>query len=491
MNIKHVIGRKNELDELGSAFCSKRSEFIAVYGRRRIGKTHLIHHYCSSVTCVYFHVTGIKNGTYEEQLYAFTEALSKTFYTGIKLKTPNNWFDALDVLTKAISTIKKNKKVVLFFDEFPWMVTRRSRLLQALEYQWNHTWAFEGRIKLIICGSSSSWILKNIINNTGGLYNRVTYRMGLEPYTLAETHAYLLSMGNRLNHKQIAEIYMVMGGIPFYLSQVQKSYSVTQNIDKIFFTKKSNLYNEYNLLLSSLFEHSEDYDKLLREIANYRYGIGQADLMKDREIPRGGRSIKRLSELEDVGFIQSFISKGHKEKGKYYKVIDEYILFYLHWIEPNLQQANQNKKIWHTRAASTSWKIWSGIAFEAMCYKHVEEIAKKLEINPGYLAYSWRFIPLKGDKERGAQIDLLFDRGDDAITLCEIKYSDQPFVIDKEYAEKLTRKITVFKQRTRTKKQIFLSLISANGVKQNQYYYKLIDGVVTLEDLFQSARTNE
>lgn len=483
-NIKHVIGREDELKQLNSAVHSKQSEFVAIYGRRRIGKTFLIHHYCSSAKAIYFHMTGIKDGTYEEQLNAFTESLSEAFYGGIKLKVPHNWFEALELLTKAILAVKRSQKVILFFDEFPWMVTRRSRLLQALEYQWNHGWAFEGRIKLIICGSSSSWILKNIINNTGGLYNRVTYRIGLEPYTLTETKAYLSSIGIKLELKQITEIYMVMGGIPFYLSQLQKSYSVTQNIDKLFFTKKSNLYKEYVLLLSSLFEHSDEYDKLLRIIAHYRYGVGQAELMKKKEISYGGRALERLKELEDVGFIQSFIPKGHKEKGKYYKIIDEYILFYLHWIEPNIQHASQNKKLWQNKANSARWKIWSGIAFEAICFKHIDTIAKKLEVDSSALAYAWRYVPVKGDKEQGAQIDLLFDREDDAITLCEIKYSEQPFVIDKEYAEKLSNKIKVFKQRTRTKKQIFVSLISANGVKQNQYFHKLIDGLVSLEDLF-------
>jgi AAA+ ATPase superfamily predicted ATPase len=482
--MKNIIGRKEELETLAAAFSSRSSEFMAVYGRRRVGKTFLIHHYFNSINGVYFPITGIKNGTFEEQLDAFNSTLSKVFYNDIKLERSKNWFAALEALTKAIAGIRKNRKIVLFFDEFPWMVTRRSRLLQALEYYWNHTWAFEGRIKLIICGSSSSWILKNIIHNTGGLYNRVTKRIGLEPFTLSETQAFLESKGIRLSHKRVTELYMVMGGVPFYLSQVQKSQSTAQIIDTLFFNKKSSLYNEYQLLLSALFEQTKDYDFILRTIANYRYGLSQADLLKKPGVPQGGRSITRLKELEDVGFVQSYIPMGHKEKGKYYKIVDEYLLFYLHWIEPNLRSASRMKNIWQSRALTSTWKIWSGYTFESICYKHIEKIADKLNVGPGARASSWRFVPIKASVDQGAQIDLLFERDDDAITLCEIKYTEEPFAIDKQYAEKLKQKTSVFKKVTRTNKQIFLALVSANGIKKTMYSEEMIDGVVTLDNLF-------
>lgn len=479
-----IIGRSEEIETLASAFISKSSEFIALYGRRRIGKTFLIHHYFSSMSCIYFHVTGIKDGSFLEQLSAFNDALGHIFYGGVKLERPKNWFEALDRLTKAISGIRKNKKVVLFFDEFPWMATKRSRLLQALEYYWNHTWAFEGRIKLIICGSSSSWILKNIINNTGGLYNRVTKRMRLDPLTLLESKMFLESNGLKFNHKHITELYMIMGGIPFYLSQVGKNQSIIQIIDSLFFHKKSSLYNEYRLLLSALFEKAEDYDYILRTIANCRSGISQADLLKKPKISRGGRSISRLRELEDVGFIQSYIPMGHKEKGTYYKIIDEYLLFYLHWIEPHLRNPSQIKNIWQSKSMTPTWKAWAGYAFESICYKHINKIADSLGVTSGALAFPWRFVPAKASPEQGAQIDLLFDRDDDAITLCEIKYTNEPFLIDKQYAENLRKKIEVFKRVTRTKKQIFLALISANGIKKNLHSEELINDTATLDDLF-------
>ncbi len=485
MKNKLIFGRNDELEILDSAFKSKTSEFIAVYGRRRIGKTYLIHHYCSSTQCEYFHVTGIRDGSYEDQILSFTKTISSKFYDGIKLQPPKNWLEAFEMLNKAIHKIKKNRKIALFFDEFPWMVTRRSRLLQVLEYYWNHEWAFEGRIKLIICGSSSSWIVKNIINNAGGLYNRVTQRIKLDSFNLTETKEYLRSKSIDYDFKQVSEIYMVMGGIPFYLSQIKKNYSLSQNINKIFFSKQSNLHNEYNLLLTSLFENSVDYDRLLRGIARYRYGVGQAELMKKEKIPHGGRTIERLKELEEVGFIQSFIPKDNKEKGKFYKVIDEYILFYIHWIEPNLKQFEQSEKVWQDKQKSASWSSWSGIAFEAICHKHIREIAKKLEIYSESTAYCWRFIPIKDQESRGAQIDLLFDRDDNAITLCEIKYTDKPFTIDKEYADKFKQKKNVFVNVTRTKKQIFFAIISASGIKENKYSEELLSSVVTLDDLFK------
>lgn len=483
--MKKIIGRKEEIETLNDAFRSKSSEFIAIYGRRRIGKTFLIQHYFTSVNCIYFHLTGIRNGSLEQQLVEFIKVLSAVFYGDAQLEKPKNWFKAFDILTQAISRIKRNKKIVLFFDEFPWMATRRSGLLQALEYHWNHTWAFEGRIKLIICGSSSSWILKNIINNTGGLYNRVTKRIGLEPFTLSETKEFLESRNIRLDHKRIIDLYMIMGGIPFYLSQIPRGHSIIQVVDNLYFTKKSSLYNEYNLLLSALFEYADDYDLILRTIAKYRYGINQAELLKNKGISKGGRSISRLNELEQVGFIQSHIPMGHKEKGKYYKIIDEYLLFYFHWIEPHLKNISKIKNIWQNKAQTSSWKIWAGYAFEALCYKHIELILEKLNINAASFTSSWKFVPAKASSEDGAQIDLLFDRNDNAITLCEIKYTEQPFVIDKQYAYELKRKRAVFKKVTKTDKQIFIVMISASGLKPNIYSEELIDKVLTQDDLFK------
>jgi hypothetical protein len=244
------------------------------------------------------------------------------------------------------------------------------------------------------------------------------------------------------------------------------------------------LYKEYELLLASLFENSDEYDLILREIAKYRYGINQAELLRNKKISKGGRAISRLRSLEEVGFIKSFIPMAHKQKGKYYKIDDEYILFYLHWIEPNLKNLNRGIKLWTHHGQSTAWRVWTGLAFESLCFKHTDKILAKLDIGTALAVDSWRRHSKGRMRDQGAQIDLLFDRSDDAITICEIKYSAKPFIINKEYAKNIVNKINIFRMGIWTNKQIFLAFIAANGLKETLYSRELVGGVVILDDLF-------
>ena len=467
---------------------SSKPEFYALYGRRRVGKTFLIREFFSEQNCIFFQSIGIKEGNLSQQLSAFTVEIGNTFYDRAELKPQKSWMDCFEQLTKGIALVPKNKKVVLFFDEFPWMATRRSGLLQALDYYWNRHWVNDKRLKLIICGSSASWIIKKILNSKGGLHNRVTGTLLLEPFSLDETKKYLNSLGVHLNLKQILQLYLVMGGIPHYLSYIKKGLSATQNIDIMGFTKNGLLYNEFNKLFSSLFEHSEVHEAIIEIIANHRDGIGQAELIRlTSSVSSGGRVSEKLKELEQAGFIISFIPYGHQQKGMYYRVIDEYTLFYFRWIKPivsTIQKQDRTKGFWESQHNTPAWRSWSGYAFEAICYKHIAQIRKGLHINSGALVGSWRYVPRKKSKEMGAQIDLLFDRNDGVITICEIKHTEDPFLIDKQYANKLLNKVNVYKQKTQSDKQIFIALVSANGMKPSLYSEELITGVVTLEDLF-------
>jgi hypothetical protein len=393
-----------------------------------------------------------------------------------------------EMMQTAISQLPKNQKVVLFFDEFPWLVTPRSRLLQVLEYYWNQYWSNDRRIKLIVCGSLSSWIIRNIINNTGGLYNRVTFRLKLEPFNLCETKEFLKSRGIHLNNQQILHLYMATGGVPLYLEQIKKGLSADQAIDDICFSKNGLLVDEAKELFKSLFLNSELYIQLTREIASRRYGITKSELSERLGISRGGRLLERLEDLENAGFIISFLPYKHSEKGTYFRLIDEYTMFYFDWIEPNLRSIKRFAKpigFWLEQAGGSAYKSWCGYTFETLCYKHIPQIMKKLSLKPSALPYSWKYVPQKGDSEdSGAQIDLLFDRSDGAITICEIKHTEKPFVIDKQYAEKLKRKVAIFKEKTREKKQIFLCMISASGLKKT-VYSEMVDSIVTLDDLFE------
>ncbi len=484
-----IVSRLKEKELLNRLLKSKNAEFLALYGRRRIGKTYLIRNFFEEAPCVFFHVTGMQEGKLEEQLELFVKQIGITFYNGASLAPRKRWMDAFEDLTKAIQTLPKNKKVVLFFDEFPWMATKKAKLLSALDYYWNRYWVNDPRLKLIVCGSSASWVIKNIINNKGGLYNRITYSLKLEPFTLSETKTFLRHKGIKLNHQQILDLYMVIGGVPYYLSRLNKGKSASEYIDELCFQKSGLLFGEFENLFKSLFHESETYLKLCRVIAKYRYGIGQAQLLKESQVSPGGRTVQRLKELEDAGFIMSFIPYGHKEKGITYKIIDEYTLFYFHWIEPNLSALRKKDRVsgyWHSKSKTPSWKSWGGYAFEAVCYKHLPLIRKALNMDPGAEAGTWKYVPKRKQmEENGAQIDLLFDRPDGVITVCEIKYTEHPFVIDKAYAKSLLNKVTVYQKHTHTKKQIFLAMITSGGLKRTLYSEEHITQHVSLEDLFK------
>ena len=486
-NHEKIIGRVEEQEVLDQLLKSKRAEFLALYGRRRVGKTFLIRNFFEQSADVFFHMTGIQKGTMEEQLKQFANRIGITFYNGAAIAPSKNWFDTFENLRKAIEQISSSKKVVVFLDELPWLATKRSKLLQALEFYWNQYWSHDPRFKLIICGSSASWIIDKIINNKGGLYNRVTRRMSLSPFSLSETKEFLKSLGIELSNRQILDLYLTFGGIPHYLALCKRGMSALQNISHLCFQKNGALVDEFPKLFGSLFSNAAVYVKLVRIIAKSHNGVEQAQVVKESKTSKGGRIIEKLKQLEEAGFILSFLPHGHQKKGIYYKAIDEYTLFYIHWIEPYLKSTrkqDQSEGYWNAKAQTPAWRSWSGLAFEAVCHKHLAQIRKALGIDTDAQIGSWRYTPKTKKEGRGAQIDLLFDRNDDVITLCEIKHSDKPFVIDKGYAEILRMKRDIYRNQTRTKKSIFLAMIVSGGLKGNTYSTSLVSQQANLDDLF-------
>ncbi len=488
-----VIGREEEQGLLESAFNSHSPELIALYGRRRVGKTYLIRNtFQGREDTIFFTITGMKNGRMSQQLKNFVTQLGNAFYhAGARLEAPKNWFDALDLLAGAIKA-SSVKKIMLFFDEFPWMVTRKSELLVALEYFWNEHGDLDPRVKLIICGSSAGWILKKIVNNRGAFYNRVTKKMHLEPFNLYQTKKYLAYLKISLTDKQIAHIYMVLGGIPFYLSRLQKGLSAVENIAHLAFNKDSFLLEEFDNLYATLFDGGKGHIDLARAIAKHRCGINQEDLAREiATLSSGGTMVQWLKDLEQAGFIQRFRPFLATKKGIYYKMVDEYSLFYFYWIEPikgSLQAKGIKKGYWESQQQSPEWYSWSGYAFESLCYKHILEIMHTLKLSDTAIAYTWRYVPSRNSKEEGAQIDLLFDRKDDTITICEMKYTESPFVIDKSYAQILNKRIEIFKHQTKTRKNVLLAMISSSGLKKTLYSEEMVSGLVKLEDFFKRVR---
>jgi AAA+ ATPase superfamily predicted ATPase len=484
-----IIGRQEEQRVLQKALCSKKAEFITIYGRRRVGKTYLVEQFFAKHNGFFLHVTGKYKGKMKEHFSIFASALSATFLqgTGINIQPPKSWMDALELLTNNINKFIGKEKVVLFFDELPWLATKKSGFLSALDYYWNTVWSKNNKIILIVCGSAASWMIKNIIHNKGGLHNRITLEIPLFPFTLKESQEFLEYLGYKLNHQQILELYMAMGGVPHYLEKIQKGLSAAQNISRLCFVRGGFLYSEFDKLFGSLFDHSAAYSELVKIIASKKEGILRSELDRKVKLSKsGGTLTERLDALERAGFIRGFTPIGHIQKGLCYKVIDEYCLFYLHWIKPISKQIKNesNNSFWEMKINTPAWKSWVGYAFESVCMKHLNQIKKALYIPPDSLAGSWKYIPKKLTEDKGAQIDLLFDRSDGVISIVEIKYSDKPFLIDKNYAENLQNKINAYLKHGRIKKHIILSMVTANGIQKSIYSEKMIIGVVMLDDLF-------
>jgi uncharacterized protein len=479
--MEKIIGRKVEMILLEDALKSKESGLIAVYGRRRVGKTFLIHTFFN--TQLAFELTGMYGASLKEQLQQFSKAMQKSTGSALSFKRPENWVEAFHALEQYLSGIGKKKKSVVFLDEFPWLDGRKSGFLSAFEHFWNSWASRQSNILVVICGSAASWMIRNIVNNKGGLHNRITQKIRLLPFTLAETETYLKSIGCNLDRYQILQIYMAIGGIPQYLKTVGKGKSATQVIEKACFAKDGLLKGEFNNLYGSLFEIADNHIKVVRALATTTKGLTRQEIIDSCGLSSGGRTSLMLEELEESGFIKSVLPYDKTAKDAIYWLIDEFTIFYLKFMDKTRYSGNDT---WVKLSTGNSYKIWNGMAFEAVCLKHFEQIKIGLGIQGVQTEESvWRFIPSKGKAEKGAQIDLLIDRKDQCINICEMKFYNEEFTIDKAYASALHQKVAVFKEKTNTKKTLFLTMITTYGIKENIYSTSLVQNSLTMDVLFQ------
>ena len=464
----NVIGRKTEINELDRIMESTSSEFVMVYGRRRVGKTYLIREYFANRFS--FYATGIAQGTLQEQLMNFKLTLSATD-ASIANSNIRNWFEAFGSLSRHLEKSKERKKVV-FLDELPWMDTPRSNFIKALEHFWN-TWASaRNDIILIVCGSAASWMMKNIVKNHGGLHNRLTCKIKLNPFTLAECKEYLHSLGIRWENRMIAECYMVLGGIPYYLKMLDKRLSLAQNIDRLFFADSALFEDEFSNLYASLFRNSAEYVRIVEVLAKKKSGYTREEMLTQLKLNDGGGFTRRLEELEQCGFIRKYHSAG--DVSAVYQLIDFYSLFYFQFLKKG---RSYDTDTWMHLAGTPAYHNWCGLSFEKLCLVHLPQLKQASGIS-GIRTNSYAYY----GKE--AQIDLVIERGDNVVNLCEMKYTEDEFVITKAYAEKLHQKQAALRKYIKRKKSIQMTLISANGVKRNEYFYNLIQQDFTLDILF-------
>lgn len=459
-----IIGRRSQIATLNRLKESKRSEFLALYGRRRVGKTYLIREYFESNFA--FHLTGIANATTAQQLFNFDLQLKR--FSKKEYAPSKNWLEAFFNLENYLSTLDSTEKKVIFLDELPWLDNKNADFISGLEHFWN-SWAdAQGNILLIVCGSAASWMLNNLIHNRGGLHNRLTERMKIHPFNLSETAEFLENKGCLFTPTQVVLLYMTMGGIPYYLEAVPKGKSVPQVVQQLFFDKQAPLRDEFKQLYRALFKKHEVYEKVVQLLATKNSGFKRTEIVKNSDFNSGGTISKVLMELEESGFITSYISIDAKIKNKLYRLSDFYTNFYFRFI------ANGNsydENYWINIQNQPQYNSWKGIAFESVCLMHADEIKKALGIS-GIVSRQSTWIGTA--EEEKAQIDFLIDRQDQVITICECKFSSDDFVIDKAYAAQLRRKIAVFKRATNTKKTVFLTFISSYGLQKNEYAFELV-----------------
>lgn len=474
-----LIGRIVEKQILEQTLASDESELIAVFGRRRVGKTYLIRKTFQKQ--IIFEFSGVHNAVLKDQLTNFRNALAEKMKLPVPPAVPNNWTQAFQMLKNYAEPLLKKNKCVIFLDEFPWLSSAKSGFLPAFEFFWNSWGTKQNNLILTICGSAASWMIQKIVNNKGGLHNRITRKIRLLPFTLAETGAYLKYNHVNLDHYQIVQLYMAMGGIPQYLKEILPGQSAAQNIDRICFTKDGTLQNEFNNLYHSLFAEADKHISIVKALADKPSGLTRKEIIAECNLSSGGTATSLLEELTESGFIAAYLPFEKNVRDSIYKLSDEYSRFYLKFIE---NSRATGVGTWIKLSTSPSWRSWSGTAFESVCLKHIDAIKSALGIAGVYTEESaWRYVPGKG--QSGAQIDLLFDRQDFCISICEMKFSNTVFTIDKAYAAELIQKRDVFKIKTKTAKTVFIVMVTVFGTQDNSYKTGLIQNDIKLESLFK------
>lgn len=471
-----IIGRENELAILKKVSTSAKSEFVAVYGRRRVGKTYLVREYYQNKFS--FHCTGLAKGKTKAQLKNFRLSLEK--YADTPVLQFDNWLDAFERLMTVLDTRSEKRKIV-FLDELPWMDTARSGFISALEHFWNDWASARKDIVLIACGSATSWMMDKLIGNKGGLHNRLTNRIWVRPFTLAECEAYFKSRKIKLSRYQVAECYMIMGGIPYYMDYLDSEYSFSENIDRLFFQEGGQMRDEFDNLYSALFKNSQQYEKVVELLSKNKMGLSRWELSFVKKGKSGSGLTTILKNLEKCGFIRSYHSFGQKQRNKLYQLTDPYTLFYFHFI--NNGRFNDNH-FWTNGLHSGEVTAWKGLSFEMLCLCHEQQIKQALGISGVMTSVSsWRAKKSEPTK-KGAQIDLLIDRKDGYVHLCEMKYGKKEYVIERKDKEDIENKIDAFLSETRTKQTILVTMVTTYGVKHN-VNSDIVQKNVILDDLFR------
>lgn len=482
--MEKIWGREEEIQILDKLLNSKKPEFLAVYGRRRVGKTYLIDRYFRSKG-VYLHFTGMKGASLKEHLVIFRDVFLKK---NLKAKTISisSWLEAFAQLREVIDRLDKTQKIILFFDELPWIDTRKSGFLKALDHFWNDYFSRMSNAILIVCGSAASWMIQKIVYNKGGLHNRLTSVIRLEPFSLSKTKSYLEGQGIHLSKKQTVDVYMATGGVAKYLSYIERGQSSSQIIQNLCFRKNSPLVKEYEILYSSLFDNYAEHISVVEALSKKRIGLTHTELLKATKRSSGGRFTAVLDELKEAGFISVIPALNKKKKESKYYLSDEYSFFYLTWIKPatsvNFQSVTAD--YWLSQHGSAKFASWAGFAFETICKKHISEIIRSLKLEVVATGVIYWADSARNEGHSGFQIDLIIDRADRCMNLCEIKFHNSELTFSPEEARKAIFRRERFREVTKSTKTLFNTLISVYGARENPAYMEGFDNQLTIDALF-------
>ena len=472
-----IIGREQEIAALQRSMDSDRSEFVIVYGRRRVGKTFLVDNFFHYEYD--FSFVGGHRLPKPKQLRNFAKAMKKYAHLQRQPKYAG-WDDAFDALEEYIEGLPEEKRKVIFIDEMPWIDTPQSEFIDALETFWNGWAARRQDIVFVASGSSTSWMVDKLVENQGGLHGRITNNIYVRPFTLHEAEKYMLSRGARWDKYQLLQTYMIIGGVPFYYSLLNVKESLVQNIDRLFFRKNGELRTEFDELYSALFTNTEKYTSVVKLLNGKRDGLTREEIEKATGMDKSILSIV-LKNLERSDFILRYSQFGNKTKGAIYRLVDFYTLFYYRFIDGFNAQ---DEEWWSHNYLSHAVEAWQGSSFELVCLLHLNQIKRKLGIyGISTSASSWRYVPSKEENTKGTQIDLLIDRGDRVINLCEMKFSVNPYRITDNYEETLRNRMSIFREQTGTTKTLVTTFVTTFGVADG-LHRSIVNSEVTMDDLF-------
>ena len=467
-----LVGRIYEQDVLTRCMASQESEFIAVYGRRRVGKTFLIRQFFSNSFA--FYATGLADSPMKDQLRVFQQGLEE--YGGTKLPPITTWLDAFQELISLLKRSTGVGKHVVFLDELPWFDTPRSGFVAGLEYFWNSYASARDDIILIACGSATNWMITRLLRNRQGLHNRVTRRIRLNPFTLAECEEFYGDRGIVMSRYQMTEAYMIFGGIPYYLRQLDPRLSLAQNVDELCFSADAPLKDEYHILFASLFSNPERHRQIVEALATKTSGLTREEILQATHLPDGGSASQALAELEESGFIRRISPFGAIKKGCLYQLVDPFVLFHLSFMAQPREAG-----FWTRFTVTPQHNSWAGLAFEQVCSSHLTQIKQALGISGiSATASSWRTKP---GMSPGAQIDLVIDRADGCINLCEMKFSATEYAVTRQYADALTSRRELFRTQTGTRKALYLTMVTPYGLMHNEYA-GTVQQSLTIDQLF-------